>query len=358
MNTINKKVMYGVAGVVVLATAVTAFAYLAPDDLVEEEEEEELEPEEEASRLNEKGNKALTAGDLKQALIFFTGAIEKSKTQKHQYLYSRATAFILSGKIEPALQDGLKCVMLKPDWAEGHTLLGAAFAASQKYDQSFECLYRAKKLEPSTEIDARLDKIRSHLIGRQAMGTIYSGEALEVSILVAAKRKRFVDASTTFNVGVETLVEDVIMQLVQNDMILDEDHPKIKPYAEKDRLALWMFITHWALASVGTSLEPQAVKQVYTQALNRYPDVLDFRVGILTVEDSLLGVRKMLREELERHPEGELKVLIISYITMVQKWMLSLPITPGHTEISMNDIMDDCAQLLSHSTSRALSVIQ
>lgn len=73
---------------------------------------------EEAARLNEKGNKALTAGDLKEAIVLFTRAIEKSKTQKYQYLYSRATALILGGRIEAALQDGFKCVTLKPDWAE------------------------------------------------------------------------------------------------------------------------------------------------------------------------------------------------------------------------------------------------
>lgn len=69
-------------------------------------------------------------------------------------------------------------------------------------------------------------------------------------------------------------------------------------------------------------------------------------------------MRNLLKEELESHPEKDLKILIISYITMMQKWILSLPITPGETEISMRDIMDDCARLLSHSTSRALSVIQ
>lgn len=106
-----------------------------------------------------------------------------------------------------------------------------------------------------------------------------------MSILLAAKRKRFEDASSTFNVGIETLVEDVIMQLVQNNMIVDENHPKIKAYAEKNHLGLWLFITQWALTSLGNGLEPQAVKELYNQALERFPDTLDFRVGVLLVED-------------------------------------------------------------------------
>lgn len=94
--------------------------------------------EERARRVNElkdRGAKAFSAQNFEDAIDYYTRAIELDK-QNHILYSNRSAAFASVNQWKQALDDGRKCVDLKPDWGKGysrkaaaHIALGQVFAA-------------------------------------------------------------------------------------------------------------------------------------------------------------------------------------------------------------------------------------
>lgn len=93
------------------------------------------------------GNKEFTAKNYEEAVKHFTNAIGEDATD-HVFFSNRSACFSSLGKYSEALDDGKKCVELKPDWAKGYTRKGLAEYFLEKYDDA-EATYEAGlKLAP------------------------------------------------------------------------------------------------------------------------------------------------------------------------------------------------------------------
>jgi tetratricopeptide (TPR) repeat protein len=67
----------------------------------------------------ELGTKAFTAKDFDKAIEHFTHAIAESP-QDHTLYSNRSASYYNKNEFDKALEDGEKCIEVKPDWGKGY----------------------------------------------------------------------------------------------------------------------------------------------------------------------------------------------------------------------------------------------
>ena len=67
----------------------------------------------------ELGNAAFKAQDFNKAVEHYTEALQATPNE-HTILGNRSASYHNLKKYDQALEDGLRCVELKPDWAKGY----------------------------------------------------------------------------------------------------------------------------------------------------------------------------------------------------------------------------------------------
>ena len=102
---------------------------------------------EKAAAAKAKGNAAFQAKNIEEAIKHFTEAISHDGTD-HVFYSNRSACYSSLEQYEEALQDGAKCVSLKPDWPKGYTRKGLAEFFLRKYDESAETYKAGLKLAP------------------------------------------------------------------------------------------------------------------------------------------------------------------------------------------------------------------
>lgn len=71
------------------------------------------------STLKEQGNEEFKAKNYEKAVELFTQALEGSPDD--QTIYSnRSAAYYRLNDFEKAVEDGEKCIDIKPDWSKGY----------------------------------------------------------------------------------------------------------------------------------------------------------------------------------------------------------------------------------------------
>jgi stress-induced-phosphoprotein 1 len=88
-----------------------------------------------AEEFKAKGNAALQAGNVSEAIEQYTKAINADGSN-HVYYSNRSAAYLKKGDAANALEDAKACLGLNPDFAKGYSRKGAALHAMKRYNDS------------------------------------------------------------------------------------------------------------------------------------------------------------------------------------------------------------------------------
>lgn len=102
------------------------------------------------NELKDKGNQALAADKLNDAIKYYTEAIELDPNN-HVLYSNRSAAYAKFGQLELALNDANKTVSLKPSWSKGYSRKGSALAFLERFEEAIAAYEEGLKLEPDNQ---------------------------------------------------------------------------------------------------------------------------------------------------------------------------------------------------------------
>lgn len=121
-----------------------------------------------AAQLKDQGNKALSAGNLDEAISLYTQAIELEPTN-HVFYSNRSAAYCKKGEYENSLADAKKTTEIKPDWGKGYSRLGAALTYLNKDMEAMDAYQEGLKHDPNNaqlktalnELEAKMSRLNN-----------------------------------------------------------------------------------------------------------------------------------------------------------------------------------------------------
>lgn len=134
------------------------------------------------------GNKEFSAQNFEVAAKHFSDAIAEDPTD-HVFYSNRSGCYASLKQFDKALEDGAKCVEIKPDWPKGYTRKGLAEYFMSKYDEAEKTYEGGLKLAPQdAALKEGLEKVKAAKSSAAGGGSGGMGGMDMTKLMQAAKR--------------------------------------------------------------------------------------------------------------------------------------------------------------------------
>ncbi|KAM4620703.1 stress-induced-phosphoprotein 1 [Polymixia lowei] len=124
---------------------------------------------EKVSELKDQGNKALSAGNIDEAVRCYTEALALDPSN-HVLFSNRSAAHAKKGNYESALQDACQTIKIKPDWGKGYSRKAAALEFLGRFEDAKGTYQEGLRREPSNQqLKEGLQNIEARLAEKKMM---------------------------------------------------------------------------------------------------------------------------------------------------------------------------------------------
>ncbi|XP_051542332.1 stress-induced-phosphoprotein 1-like [Myxocyprinus asiaticus] len=124
---------------------------------------------EKVSQLKDQGNKALSAGNVDEAVRCYTEALSLDPSN-HVLFSNRSAAYAKKGDYDNALKDAYQTIKIKPDWGKGYSRKAAALEFLGRLEDAKATYQEGLRQEPSNQqLKEGLQKMEARLAERKMM---------------------------------------------------------------------------------------------------------------------------------------------------------------------------------------------
>ncbi|XP_062262002.1 stress-induced-phosphoprotein 1 [Platichthys flesus] len=121
------------------------------------------------SVLKDQGNKALSAGNIDEAVRCYTEALALDPSN-HVLFSNRSAAYAKKGNYEDALQDASQTIKIKPDWGKGYSRKAAALEFLGRLEDAKGTYHEGLRQEPNNQqLKEGLQNIEARLAEKSMM---------------------------------------------------------------------------------------------------------------------------------------------------------------------------------------------